>query len=104
MSITNTTVSTKVNATDKAATETALTIDWSNVTNEDIRALAQQALIVKWQARVRKAGTIPTEATIDVGEYKVGARAPRGPVDVAALLQKMDPDALAAVLKKAGLA
>jgi len=45
------------------AVQTALTLDLSQLTPEDIQAYAVDALVVKWQAKVRRAGTIPTVDT-----------------------------------------
>lgn len=101
--VTSTTISTKVNATDKEATETKLTLNWEGMTPEDIRALAQQALIVKVQAGFRRAKAIPGEATINVVEHKVGSRAPRQPVNVVDLLKALSPEDLAKALASAGI-
>lgn len=72
---TQTTVSTKASK-DAEAVETNLTLDWEGMSEDDLRALAQQALIVKLQGGWRKNG-IPTEATVKVADHKVGTRAPR---------------------------
>lgn len=72
---TNTKVSTKPSK-DGEAVETNLTLNWDGMTEDDLRALAQQALIVKLQGTWRK-GTIPTEATVNVVDHKVGTRAPK---------------------------
>lgn len=96
--VTNTTISTKVNATDKEATNTNLTLNWDGMTPEDIRALAQQALIVKVQAGFRRAKAIPGEATINVVEHKVGSRAPRQPVNLLDAVKNMSPEEKAKLL------
>lgn len=70
-----TTVSTKANK-DADAIDTRLTLNWEGMTEADLRALAQQALIVKLQGGWRKNG-IPTEATVNVADHKVGTRAPK---------------------------
>jgi hypothetical protein len=46
-----------------AAIRTALTIDFVNVTADHIMEYAIDALIVKWQAKVRKANHIPAKDT-----------------------------------------
>jgi hypothetical protein len=84
-------VSTKPNARGESVT-TKVTFDWEGMTEEDIRALAEQALTVKWQGQRRadaeKNGTpIPTVAEVKVIEHKVGSRAPRKPADVLALVR-----------------
>lgn len=55
--------------------ETTLTIDWSDVTPDEIKAMAQLPLIVKLQGGWRKNG-IPREATVKASEHKVGVRTP----------------------------
>jgi hypothetical protein len=82
------------------AVRTNLTIDWSNMTEEEIRALAQQALVVKLQGAWRKNGIPAGDHTVLAAEHKIGVRAPRGPVDVAALIAKLDPEERAALLAK----
>ena len=69
-------VSTKLKA-GEAASSTELNIDWDGMSTQDVQDLATQALIVKAQARWRKAGTIPETADLKASDYKVGARAPR---------------------------
>lgn len=92
-------VKTKLNAASEAVT-TDLTINWEGMTPEDVQALAQQALIVKWQAKVRKdeSGVIPATATVLATDYKVGTRAPKK-----TLLEQataMSPEQLAAFIKQ----
>lgn len=67
-------VSTKA---DKAAdsVKTALIIDWTGCTVEEIQAMAQQALVVKLQSGWRKNG-IPENVTVKASEHKVGLRTP----------------------------
>ena len=72
---TNTEVTTRP-AAGAEPVKTNLTLNWDGMTEEDLRALAQQALIVKLQANWRK-NSIPTEATVNVVDHKVGTRAPR---------------------------
>lgn len=92
---TNLTVSTKA---DKNATavDTALTLNWEGMTEDDLRALAQQALVVKLQGQWRKNG-IPTEATVNVVDHKVGTRAARQPgkVDINALTPEQKAELIA---------
>jgi hypothetical protein len=95
---TNTEVSTRK---DKNSDEvkTNLTLNWDGVTEDDLRALAQQALIVKLQGGWRKNG-IPSEVTVKVIEHKVGTRAPRGPIDLATAIQNLNPEERKALLAK----
>lgn len=70
-----TNVSTKANK-DATAVVTELTLNWDGMTESDLMALAQQALIVKLQGAWRK-GEIPASATVNVVDHKVGTRAPK---------------------------
>jgi hypothetical protein len=60
-------VSTKADARAEAQV-TKLTIDWDGITPEEIRAMAEQALVVKLQGNWRKNG-IPSEITIKAADY-----------------------------------
>lgn len=95
---TNTEVTTRP-AAGAEAVKTNLTLNWDGMTEDDLRALAQQALIVKLQGTWRKNG-IPEEATVNVVEHKVGTRAPRGPVNVAAAVAALSPEEKRALLEK----
>lgn len=98
---TTTEVATKPAAGEQAIT-TNLTIDWEGVSEEDLRALAQQALIVKLQSGWRK-NTIPAgEFEVKAADHKVGARAPRTkltPEQMVAALSVEDKAALLAKLQ-----
>jgi hypothetical protein len=96
---TNNDVDTRPSAGAEAVT-TNLTIDWADMTTEDVQALAQQALIVKLQGKWRKDGIPNGEHTVKAADYKVGVRAPRQPTDVLALIGKMTPEEKAALLAK----
>lgn len=79
---------------------TNLTINWEGMTQEDIVALAQQALIVKAQSNWRK-NTIPSgDHEVNAVDYKVGVRAPRQKPDLASLIAKLSPDEMKALLAK----
>lgn len=79
--------------------KTSLTLNWDGMTEDDLRALAQQALIVKLQSGWRKNG-IPEEATVNVTEHKVGTRAPRGPVNIESAVKNLNADEKAALVAK----
>lgn len=96
MTTTNTTVDTRP-AAGKDAVETKLTINWEGMSEEDTRALAQQALIVKLQGNWRKNG-IPTEATVNASDYKVGTRAARQPKDLKSMIAALTPEQKAALI------
>ncbi len=79
---------------------TNLTIDWNGVNEEDLRALAQQALIVKLQGSWRKNGIPAGDFEVQAAEHKVGVRAPRSPKDLAAMIAALSPEDKAALLAK----
>lgn len=75
------------------AIETDLTIDWEGMSDAEVQALAQQALVVKLQGGWRSNG-IPTAATVKAADHKVGARVPKAaPVTIESLIEaaKSDP-------------
>jgi hypothetical protein len=78
---------------------TNLTIDWANLTPEEIRALAQQALIVKLQGKWREDG-IPKEVTVNAADYKIGVRAPRKTLTLAEMLANLSAEERKALLEK----
>lgn len=96
---TSTTVSTKVTKDAPAPIETALTIDWEGVSTDDLQAMAQQALIVKWQGQARTNG-IPTSCTIKAVDYRPGTRVAKKPADIATLLANLSPAERKALLEK----
>ena len=92
------TVSTKVDASSEAV-KTALTIDFSEVTREQLEAIATQAIVVKWQSQVRRAG-IPSEAKIDARQYTPGTRAVQAPVNILQMVTKMTAEEKQRLLEK----
>ena len=94
--ITKVSVSTKADAKAEAV-RTNLTLDWEGCSPEDIRALAQQALVVKLQGNWRRNG-IPADTTVKVSDHKVGTRAPKAPTDVLSAIQKMSPEDRARII------
>jgi hypothetical protein len=98
MTTTTHTVRTKLDARATTKTETAATIDWSTISQDDLRKLAAKTIIIAAQAEWRAAGEIPETATLNAHDYANPARKPRGPVDVKKLLEKMSPEERAALL------
>lgn len=93
-------MSVKVTTRPKAGeekVETVLTLNWDGMTTEDIKALAQQALIVKLQSQWRKDG-IPAEANVNVVDHKVGTRAPKK--SLAETISSMSAEDRKALLEK----
>lgn len=100
MSTTTHTVRTKLDARATSKTETAATIDWSTISQEDLQKLAAKTIIIAAQAEWRAAGEIPETATLNAHDYANPTRKPRGPVDVKAMLAKMTPEDRAALLEQ----
>lgn len=99
MNTTTVEVSTKANKAAEAVT-TNLTIDWSDMTTDEIRELAQQALVVKLQSNWRNNDIPVGDHTVKAAEHKVGTRAARKPTDVMSLIAKMSPEERNALLAK----
>lgn len=98
MTTTTHTVRTKLDARATTKTESAITIDWSTVSDDDLRKLAAKTVIIAAQAEWRADGSIPQSATLNAHDYANPARKPRGPVDVKKLLANMSPEDRAALL------
>lgn len=96
---TNIEVDTRANK-DADSVKTNLTIDWDGCTEDDLRAMAQQALIVKLQGAWRKNGIPAGDHTVKAADYKVGVRAKREPASLDAMLQKLSAEDRAALLAK----
>ena len=95
--------STKVETRPQAgqqAIETALATDWSDMTAEDVQALAQQALIVKLQGKWRKDGIPNGERTVKATDYKVVVRAPKTKQTLEQMLAALSPAERAALVAK----
>lgn len=90
--MTNVTAKTKIDARAEKATETAVTIDWSNTSQEDLQALAARTVVIAAQSQWRKDGLIPDAITLDANEFANPTRAPRKPADIKALFAKMTPE------------
>ncbi len=92
-------VKTKPDARAEAVT-TNLTINWEGMTEDDVRALAQQALVVKLQGGWRKNGIPAGDHEVNAADFRVGVRAPRSAPDIVALVGKLSPEEKAALLAK----
>lgn len=98
MTTTTHTVRTKLDARATTKTESAVTIDWSTISEDDLRKLASKTVIIAAQTEWRSAGEIPESVTLNAHDYANPTRKPRGPVDVKALLAKMSPEERAELL------
>ncbi len=101
--MTNVTAKTKLDARAESATETAVTIDWSNTSQEDIQALATRTIVIAAQAQWRKDGVIPHEVTLDANDFAnpTRVRTQKSNIDtLRAALAKMAPEEREAELAK----
>lgn len=96
---TNTEVETRPAAGAEAVT-TNLTVDWSDMSAEDVQALAQQALVVKLQGKWRKDGIPAGDLTVKAAEYKVGVRAPRTKQSIEQMVASLSAEERAILLAK----
>ncbi len=92
-------VATKAKAGEQAVT-TNLTIDWTGMTQDDLQALAQQALIVKLQSSWRKNGIPAGDFEIKAVDHKVGVRAPRTKLTPEQIIAALSPEERKALLAK----
>jgi len=82
--------------------KSAVTIDWTGCTIEDVQALASQKLVNKVQTEQREAGKpIPEVYTIKASEYKQGLRKPA--LSGEQILAAMSEEELIALMKARGL-
>jgi hypothetical protein len=78
-----------------------VTIDWTGITDEDMQALAQRSIIIKKQNADRLNEVIPpTSYTIKAVDFRIGARAPKQPVDIRDLLAKLSPEEAVKLLEE----
>lgn len=85
---------------DAESIKTNLTIDWEGVSEDDLRALAQQALVVKLQGSWRKNGIPDGDFTVMAAEHKVGSRAARKPFDLMASVATLTAEQKAELLAR----
>ena len=95
--ITTTEVSTKPNK-DAEAITTNLSIDWDGMEVNDIRELAQQALVVKLQSAWRKSGVPAGDHTVKAVDHKIGVRAPRVKLSLEQQIAQLPADQRAALI------
>jgi hypothetical protein len=100
--ITKCNASTKPTATGDAVV-TAFTFNWDNVSAEEIRAMAQSALVIKMQSQFRRDAVkngeaIPTEITENVADHKPGTRAVRTQKSIMEQIATMTAEQRAALL------
>lgn len=76
-------VETKLNKDSKTAIRTDLTYDWTGVTLERTREIAEMAINVNVQSKFRRDGAIPTNYTVKVAEMGSRTRTPETPEQTA---------------------
>ncbi len=79
--------------------KTKLVIDWDGLTDDEMRAMAQAALIVKWQGNARTNG-IPATAEIKATDYKIGVRTPKKVLTIEEQLAALSPAERKALVDK----
>ena len=99
MTTTATTVKTKSDAR-AIAVETALTINWEGMEQADIIALAQQSLVIKLQAQLRKLDTIPDKMDVKATDYRVGVRQAAAPAKLDNLIGKLSAEERAKLIER----
>lgn len=87
-------------AAGAAAVVTNLTINWDGMTEEDVRTLAAQALVVKLQGNWRKNGIPAGDVEVKAVDYKPGTRAARTKQTPEQMLAALSPAERAALIAK----
>lgn len=83
--------------------ETDLTLDWTGVTPEKMKELAERSVVISVQRVYRDAGKIPATDKIIVKDFMEGKGRPERqltPEKVLANVEKMTPEQRAELLKK----
>ena len=99
MSITTTIVTTRPSAGAEGI-DTNLTINWEGMTDDDVRQLAQQALVVKLQAQWRKNGIPSGDLEICAVDYRPGTRATKTKPSIESMLSALTPAEKQALVAK----
>ena len=72
---THVSASTKIN---KVAHKSNVTIDWTGMTDDDLQALAQRSILIRWQNANRLQEVIPeANCTLKAVDYRIGVRTAR---------------------------
>lgn len=83
------TVHTKLNKNDTTSKTTALTLDFTGCTMNDLLEPATDSLVITWQGRKRRAKAIPAAETLKVKEFLASiASRSAGPETVESLAAK----------------
>lgn len=86
---------------DKVSHHTNLTIDWTGVSEEQVQALAQRSIVIKWQNDNRTNGRVPeTSESIAASDYVLGVRKERVKMTPEQMLNALSPEERAALIAK----
>lgn len=99
MSITTTIVTTRP-AAGAEGIDTNLSINWEGMSEDDVRQLAQQALVVKLQAQWRKNGIPSGDLEIRAADYRPGTRATKTKPSIESMLSALTPAEKQALVAK----
>ena len=80
--------------------DTNLTINWSGMSEDDLRQLAQQALVVKLQAQWRKNGIPAGDLEIRATDYRPGTRATKTKPSIESMLAALSPEEKRTLVEK----
>lgn len=85
---------------NKVKHHTNLTIDWAGMSSEDLQALAQRSIVIRYQNANRTKERIPNgNESIKAVDYRIGVRLVEKE-DIHSLLAKLSPEERAALLGK----
>lgn len=83
--------------------KTEITLDWTGVTQEQLKEWAGRTVIISWQRVARDAGKVPAKDNVKVKEFMEGKGRPEKavtPEKILAAAEKMDPKAAADLLAR----
>lgn len=91
--------STKINGVSHKSN---VTIDWSEMSTDDIQALAQRSIIIRKQNADRVAGVVPESSyVLKASEYKLGVRVAKTPMTLEQLLAALPVEQRQAAIEAA---
>lgn len=100
MSNITTTIVTTRPAAGAEGIDTNLSINWEGMSDDDMRQLAQQALVVKLQAQWRKNGIPNGDLEIRATDYRPGTRATKTKPSIESMLGALTPEEKQALVAK----
>lgn len=83
--------------------KTEITLDWTGVTQEQLKEWAGRTVIISWQRVARDAGKIPPKEHVKVKEFMEGKGRPEKqvtPEKILGAVEKMDPKAAVDLLAR----